>query len=82
MNRVLFAVSVFKVRRFLESGLRLRTACDLEAGDLQVKKPTGFRVPSLAEASEALPKLIAAAKESFASPPVTVAVFNKPSKKK
>jgi CRISPR-associated protein Csb1 len=81
-NRVLFALSVFKVRRFLETGLRLRTACDLEAGDLQVKKPSGFRIPTLAETSDALPRLIEAARESFASPPVTVAVFNKPSKKK
>lgn len=82
MNRLLFALSVFKVRRFLETGLRLRTACDLQAGELRVKKPSGFGLPSLSEVTEHLPSLISAARESFASPPVTVAVFNKPSKKK
>jgi len=82
MNRVLLALSVFKVRRFLETGLRLRTACDLEAGELQVKKPVGFQMPDLATVTAAMPKLIAAAHESFASPPVTVAVFSKAKKGK
>ncbi len=81
MSRVLFALSLFKVQRFLATGLRLRTACDLEAGELEVRKPSGIDLPSLATVTAALPALINAASESFASPPVTVAVFAKPKKK-
>ncbi len=80
MERVLYALSVFKVRRFLETGLRLRTACDLEAADLQVTAPKGLVLPSLEALAHALPGLIKAASESFAKPPVTVAVFGKAKK--
>ena len=45
-TKLLIALSLFKIRRFLSSGLRLRTACDLEAqGDLIVTRPPGFVVP-------------------------------------
>lgn len=44
--RLLVALALFKVRRFLSTGLRLRTACDLEVlGDLAVTRPGGFMVP-------------------------------------
>lgn len=71
MARLLYALSLFKIRRFLASGLRLRTACDLAAQELVVKAPTGWALPSLAELESALPKLIQAAQKHFASPPVT-----------
>jgi CRISPR-associated protein Csb1 len=44
--RLLVALALFKVRRFLSTGLRLRTACDLEVlGDVAVTRPEGFTVP-------------------------------------
>ncbi|MGH8759683.1 MAG: hypothetical protein ACREVW_09265 [Burkholderiales bacterium] len=44
----------------LHSGLRLRTACDLEVKDsgIVIKRPTGFVLPLLAELEAALPSLI------------------------
>jgi CRISPR-associated protein Csb1 len=45
-TRLLIAMALFKVRRFLSRGLRLRTACDFEVvGDLKVTRPEGFVVP-------------------------------------
>ena len=75
VQRLLYALAVFKVLRFLDSGLRLRTACDLSVGQLAVTKPSGFTLPSLKEVTEALPMLISEAKPSFAAPAVSVAQF-------
>lgn len=45
-RRLLLALGLYKIRRFLSTGLRLRTACDFEpVGDLQVTRPSGFLVP-------------------------------------
>ncbi len=45
-TNLLIALSLFKVRRFLSIGLRLRTACDLDCiGDLKVTRPYGFLIP-------------------------------------
>lgn len=47
VGHLLIALALFKVRRFLSTGLRLRTACDLEVIDgLRVTRPDGFTVPS------------------------------------
>ena len=75
LERVLYALSLFKVQKFLATGLRLRTACDLNAEPIVAKAPTGFALPSLVETEAALPKLIQAASKSFASPPVTTTTF-------
>ena len=75
MQRLLFGVSLFKIQRFLAMGLRLRTACDLGAGVLEVKAPTGFQVHSLNQLVEILPKMIEAAKSHFASPAITTSTF-------
>lgn len=72
VERLLIAVSLFKIRRFLQDGLRLRTACDLTpAGDVRVTAPSGFVLPPLAEIEAALPGLISAARGHFADPVVT-----------
>jgi CRISPR-associated protein Csb1 len=71
MERLLFALSLFKVATFLSTGLRLRTACDLAV----VKAPREFAMPALPELAAALPALIQAARGLFATPPVTTAVF-------
>jgi CRISPR-associated protein Csb1 len=46
-TQLLIALALFKIRRFLSSGLRLRTACDLTVdGDgLVVTQPAGFSIP-------------------------------------
>lgn len=73
-EQLLIGVALFKIRRFLETGLRLRTACDLEAdgdGSARVTRPKGFTLPPLAEIEKGLPDLINAAKSKFHSPAVT-----------
>jgi CRISPR-associated protein Csb1 len=82
VERLLVALSLFKVLRFLEHGLRLRTACDLTLdGDLEVTRPGGFRVPALEEVKEELPGLIGAvaAAGHFAAPAVTTVTFRRAS---
>lgn len=73
---LLIDLALFKVLRFLEQGLRLRTACDLErVGELEVQRPEGFEVPDLEAIEERLPDRIAAVAERFTSPPVTSVIF-------
>lgn len=75
MENLLIAIALYKIQRFLDQGLRLRTACDLEATAITVKRPDGFELPSHTELAEALPRLVAAAAPAFASPPVTVVQY-------
>jgi CRISPR-associated protein Csb1 len=73
---MLIAIGLFKIRRFLRDGLRLRTACDLELVDeLTVQRPKDFKMPSLAELEEALPSLVKKAANRFAEPPITTVTF-------
>lgn len=83
-ERLLFALSVWKVLRFLESGLRLRTACDLDLAECQVTRPDGFALPGRADLEAAMPGLIAAvhAKGAFADPAVTVVNYGEAKAKK
>lgn len=81
MERLLFALAIFKVQKFLATGLRLRTACDLGPGAVAVKMPADFKMPSLQEVAAGLPGLIQSAQKHFASPPVTVATFTPVEKK-
>ena len=71
VQRVLYALALFKVQRFLATGLRLRTACDLEAGAIEVRG--GAKLPSFDDVQKALPDLIAAAAKTgaFSTPAVT-----------
>lgn len=54
----LISFALFKIQRFLSSGLRLRTACDLRCTSLTVTQPQNWPVPSLEELSARLPDLI------------------------
>jgi CRISPR-associated protein Csb1 len=62
--KLLTALALFKIRKFLEVGLRLRTACDLTLdGGPTVTRPKNFLLPSLAALTDkddeaALPRLI------------------------
>lgn len=61
--RMLLLLALHRVRRLLDSDLRLRTACDLEPVDrdaIAATKPSGFRLPSLAALEAALPAAISA----------------------
>ncbi len=75
LENLLIAIALYKIQRFLDSGLRLRTACDLEAKTVQVKRPDGFELPSYAELTKALPGLVTAAASAFANPSITVVQF-------
>lgn len=55
---LLVALSLFKIRRFLRDGLRLRTACDLNAREITVTRPLGFALPNLEDIEAVLPHLI------------------------
>lgn len=77
-ERFLITLALWKVRRFFETGLRLRTACDLEMVDgLRVTHPQGFEMPKQTELEHDLPTLIqeCAQQGLFASPPVTECTF-------
>jgi CRISPR-associated protein Csb1 len=73
--KLLVALSLFKVRRFLSSGMRLRTACDLKLiGDLRITAPAAsFAIPDEEVLLDECARLInQCAKEgAFAKPPVT-----------
>jgi CRISPR-associated protein Csb1 len=73
---LLITFALFKIRRFLRDGLRLRTACDLQLdGELVVQRPEGFEVPILAEIEQELPGLIKKVSDHFKNPPDTIIKF-------
>jgi CRISPR-associated protein Csb1 len=78
---LLIALALFKIRRFLANGLRLRTACDLDCVKLSVTRPEGYAIPELGELEQALPSLIqaVAAEDRFAG--VTTVKWEGTSKK-
>lgn len=61
VTQLLIALALFKIQTLLDSGLRLRTACDLEVKEsgIVVKRPKGFVLPTLDEIKTVLPGLIA-----------------------
>ncbi len=75
-ERLLFALAVFKIHRFLREGLRLRSACDLEVQSIRVTRPDGYTLPPLDGVEAALPRLIAACSSQFASPSTTRVTTN------
>ena len=78
VTRLLYVLALYKVRAFLEEGLRLRTACDLDPLEVRVTRPDGAVLQSTDALREALPNLItaAAACDIFASPPVTQVTYS------
>lgn len=66
-TRLLITLALFKVRRFLSTGLRLRTACDLESiGDVAVTRPADFVVPEEQVLLQECQSLIGECKDQFA----------------
>lgn len=82
-SRLLIALALWKVRKFLDSNMRLRTACELELRDgessIAIKRPTnGFALPPAHELSGEVADLIEKCKPRFADPAVTELVWRKP----
>lgn len=83
-ERLLVAISLFKIQRLLATGLRLRTACDLDlVSPPRVTKPGDFAFPSASDLENELPDLIAAVRKEgrFADPPATVIISKTDGKK-
>ncbi len=84
VEQLLTALALYKIRRFLDEGLRLRTACDLEVQALTVTRPKNWALPERTHLEAALPGLIAAVatENRFAEPRVTVVKWEKGAEKK
>ncbi len=68
-NEFLTLLSLYKIRKFLNGGLRLRTACDLTViGDIQVTSPAGFVIPSENELLKMVQERIQSCKPNFNPP--------------
>jgi len=71
-EELLLSLGLLKVRRFLSSGTRLRTACDLRlARELRVTAPAKFVLPSEPELLQRTQRAIAACAPLMATPPIT-----------
>jgi len=68
---LLIALALWKIQCFLQQGLRLRTACDLQCKQVTVTRPEGYTLPERSELEAALPSLVQQAAPYFADPPVT-----------
>jgi CRISPR-associated protein Csb1 len=87
-RRLLLVLALFKIRRFLATGLRLRTACDLEPiEELRVTRPVnGLVLPQQEDLLDECRRLIdqirsedaqrSASEKLFADPPVTEVVWD------
>lgn len=85
-TNLLISLALFKIRKFLETGLRLRTACDLivvdDVDDIEVTLPEGLTIPPISKLQEECQKLIERCKDKFASPPVTTIQWQEKKEKK
>jgi CRISPR-associated protein Csb1 len=64
---LLVALALFKIRHFLGTGLRLRTACDLDVVEIKATRPQGFAIPEVGELNTRLQDLIKNAFEKIPS---------------
>lgn len=71
MERLLFALALWKIRAFLNGNLRLRTACDLRVDEIKVTSSEGWCLPGQDELTNGLPALIRECEKHFVKPPVT-----------
>ena len=78
VERLLIALALFKIRKFLAVGLRLRTACDLDLDGIMVTRPGGFELPELADLERELPELIETVRSGghFGESPVLTVTYN------
>ena len=65
-EQLLILLALHRLRRLLDSDLRLRTACDLEPVDranITATRPHGFKLPGLSELEKKLPNAISDCKD-------------------
>lgn len=83
-EKLLIALSLFKILRFLNDGLRLRTACDFDLQNLKVTRPKDLKIENtdalLSELENELPNLIRAC--DFGEQPLRLSGKMPPPKKK
>lgn len=79
VNRFLVALSLWKIRAFLDEGLRLRTACDLDVTNIEATRPGGWMLPERENLEAALRELITQIREiepSTFGPSPTVTAYS------
>lgn len=71
-TELLIALGLYKIRKFFHDGLRLRTACDLQVknGDVRITEPEGVSLPAMDELLAIVQDKIKACRPLFADPPV------------
>lgn len=79
-NRLLIALALFKIQKFLRTGLRLRTACDLEPANdgLKATRPYGFKIPDESALLNECKALLATSSSHFANPAITEVTWSAP----
>ena len=79
VQHLLVMVALYKIRRFLTDGLRLRTACDLDCLSVTVTRPQTFELPALSDIESTLPALIseAASDGHFGDTPVRTVTYER-----
>ncbi len=74
-TELLKVLSLWKVRKFLDSNMRLRSACELELSEgeksIVGKRPPEYKLPGADQLAAELQKLIGKCKDQFAKPVVT-----------
>ena len=73
-TKLVFFLCMLKIRKFLDSSLRLRTACDLMVDSnivINIEKDEYVEFPEEKEIMEILSDLIKKCEHSFSTPPVT-----------
>lgn len=80
--QLLIALALYKIRRFLDTGLRLRTACDLDCLEIKVTRPKDFEIPTTDELEKELPSLINEVKKAGLFAGVTTVKWDGASKEK
>jgi CRISPR-associated protein Csb1 len=70
-TKLLTALALLKIRRFLDTSLRLRTSCDLVLGKVRATAPEAFELPQESELLPAVQSGIQACESLFAKGPVT-----------
>lgn len=79
VDQLLIALAMFKIRKFLAVGLRLRTACDFGLHGINVTHPEGFDLPQLADLAKELPGLVKGVQSCghFRENPVLTVIYEK-----
>ena len=80
-ERFLITLALYKIRRFLDTATRLRTACDFDVTRIEVRRPKGFELPTLADLQSAISAAVDGVQERFASPPKLVVNYDKKARK-